>query len=302
MPEPATPRPPRPPGSPVGGQSAPADGMRREIDAIVAGTSHDPHAVLGAHPGPDGVVVRALRPLAETVTVVLADGRRFPATHLHEGVFATTLPVAEVPDYQLAVTYPGAGGGADGAAAATRETLTDDPYRHLPTLGEMDLHLIGEGRHEELWRVLGAHTRQSGTTGFGEVTGTSFAVWAPNARGVRVIGDFNHWDGSSHPMRSLGGSGVWELFVPGVGEGTRYKYDIRRPDGRRQRKADPMASLAEQPPATASVVFTSSYQWGDADWMAGRPATSPPASRSASMRCTWAPGGPACPTSTWPRN
>ncbi len=280
MPKPATPRRSRP---------APGDGLRGEIDAIVAGTSHDPHAVLGAHPGPDGVTVRTLRPLARTVTVVLADGRRFPAAHLHEGVFAVTLPVTAVPDYRLAVTYPGAEGP---------ETLTDDPYRHLPTPGEMDLHLIGEGRHEELWRVLGAHVRQfgspaaaqapgagepaaTGTTGpssrmdFGVVSGTSFAVWAPNARGVRVIGDFNHWDGRGHPMRSLGGSGVWELFVPGVPEGTRYKYDICGPGGRWQRKADPMASLAEQPPATASVVSTSRYEWGDEDWLARRARREP---------------------------
>ena len=105
-----------------------------------------------------------------------------------------------MPDYRLAVTY------ADGP-----ETISDDPYRHLPTLGEMDLYLIAEGRHEELWRVLGAHVRGQ--------AGTAFAVWAPNARGVRVIGDFNHWDGRAHPMRSLGASGIWELFVPGVGAG-----------------------------------------------------------------------------------
>ncbi len=241
-----------------------SDALPGEIDAIVAGTSHDPHAVLGAHPGPDGVVVRVLRPLARTVAVVLDDGRRYPARHLHQGVFTVTLPVTQVPGYRLAVSYPGPDGG-DGA-----ETVTDDPYRFLPTLGEVDLHLIGEGRHEELWRVLGAHVQS-----VGGVTGTSFAVWAPNARGVRVIGDFNHWDGRGHPMRSLGGAGVWELFVPGAGDGTRYKYEICGRDGRWLRKADPMASLAEQPPATASVVFTSAYQWGDADWLDRRARAEP---------------------------
>jgi 1,4-alpha-glucan branching enzyme len=241
-----------------------AGALPGEIDAIVAGTSHDPHAVLGAHLGPGGVVVRVLRPLARTVTIVLDDGRRYPARHLHQGVFSVTLPVTEVPGYQLAVRYPGPDGG-DGA-----EIVTGDPYRYLPTLGEVDLHLIGEGRHEELWRVLGAHVRS-----VAGVTGTSFAVWAPNARGIRVIGDFNHWDGRGHPMRSLGGAGVWELFVPGVGDGTRYKYEICGRDGRWQRKADPMASLAEQPPATASVVFTSAYQWEDADWLARRAGAEP---------------------------
>ena len=92
----------------------------------------------------------------------------------------------------------------------------DDPYRFLPTLGELDLHLIGEGRHEELWKTLGAHVRTYDSP-FGPITGTSFAVWAPNAEGVRVVGDFNGWDGTGHPMRSMGSTGIWELFIPNVG-------------------------------------------------------------------------------------
>ncbi len=269
-------------GQPAGAPPALDVGLRAEIDAIVAGASHDPHAVLGAHPGPDGVTVRALRPLAETVTIVLPDGRRFPASHVHEGVFAATLPVTEVPDYRIAVTYPGSAG--PGGAG----TVTDDPYRYLPTLGEMDLYLIGEGRHEQLWEVLGAHVRT-----LGEATGTSFAVWAPNARGVRVIGDFNHWDGRGYPMRSLGGAGVWELFVPEVADGTKYKFEIRGPDGLLRRKADPMASLAEQPPATASVVFTSQYQWADGDWLDQRAKAEPtrePASVYEVHLGSWRPG------------
>jgi 1,4-alpha-glucan branching enzyme len=238
-----------------------------EIDRVVAGTHYDPHSVLGAHPGPDGVALRALVPMAATVTAVLADGERVRMDHVHEGVFAATLGAAQVPDYRLAVSYPGPDGGPPMA-----EVLVDDPYRHLPTLGEMDLYLIGEGRHEQLWQVLGAHVREFGEQGsrFGTTRGTAFAVWAPNARGVRVIGDFNHWDGRGHPMRSLGGAGVWELFVPGVGEGARYKYEICGPDGRWRRKADPMASFAERPPATASVVYDSRYQWEDGGWMAAR--------------------------------
>jgi 1,4-alpha-glucan branching enzyme len=225
-----------------------------EIDAIVAGVHHDPYSVLGAHPGPAGVRVRALRPLARTVAVVLPDGSRVAMQHVHEGVFSALVPPAgdgaEVPGYQLAVTY------ADGP-----ELVGDDPYRHLPTLGDIDLHLIAEGRHEELWRVLGAHVHGADT---------SFAVWAPNARGVRVIGDFNHWDGRAHPMRSLGGSGVWELLIPGVGAGATYKYEICGPDGTWRAKADPMAALAEVPPATGSVVFDSRHEWGDDDWLARR--------------------------------
>ncbi|MFI0411396.1 1,4-alpha-glucan branching protein GlgB [Actinomadura sp. 3N508] len=244
---------------------------RAEIDRLVGGDHHDPHGVLGAHPGRDGVTVRALRPLAERVEVVLPNGDRLPLRHFHEGLFIGTLPAGAslagedddaaplaVPDYRLAVTY------GDGS-----ESIQDDPYRHLPTLGELDLHLIGEGRHEELWRALGAQVR-SYASAFGTVTGTAFAVWAPTARGVRVVGDFNHWDGRGHPMRSLGSSGIWELFVPGVGDGTRYKFEILGADGVLRAKADPMARYTEPPPATASRVFTSSYEWGDGAWMDGR--------------------------------
>jgi 1,4-alpha-glucan branching enzyme len=230
-----------------------------EIERIAAGQHHDPHSVLGAHPGPDGVIIRALRPLAKSVTAVLDDGRRIPMTHLHQGVFEVTVPDEKVPGYRIAATYPDAS-GAEGP-----EEVRDDPYRYLPTLGEFDLYLIGEGRHEELWRVLGAHVREVGQT-----TGTSFAVWAPNAHGVRVTGDFNYWDGSAYPMRSLGGSGVWELFIPGVTDGARYKYAICAPDGVWREKADPMANAAEKPPATASVVYTSQYTWDDEDWVTAR--------------------------------
>src|SRR5581483_1437251 len=191
-----------------------------EIERIVAGHHHDPHSVLGAHPGPDGVVIRALRPLATSVTAVLDDGRRVPLPHLHQGVFTATLPEEKVPGYRLAVTYPG----------SDAELVIDDPYRFLPTLGEFDLHLIGEGRHEELWRVLGAHVREVGPADDAAI-GTAFAVWAPDARGIRVAGDFNGWDAAAYPMRSRGGAGVWELFVPGVTEGTKYKYSICGRDG-----------------------------------------------------------------------
>jgi 1,4-alpha-glucan branching enzyme len=275
-----------------------------ELDRLLAGAHHDPHALLGAHPGPDGITVRALRPMAAAVSVLLPNGRRFAMEHVHEGVFAVRLPSTvlpdggadrpgQVPDYRLAVSYDAAG----------PETITDDPYRHQPTLGDVDLHLIGEGRHEQLWRVLGSHLRQfAGSTGserqpFGKIfentAGASFAVWAPNARGVRLIADFNHWDGRGHPMRSLGGSGVWELFVPGVGEGTRYKYEICGPDGSWRTKADPMARLAEQPPATASVVTESRHEWGDERWMAARPERDPQAAPMSVYEVhigSWRPG------------
>ena len=236
-----------------------------EIERLVAGQHHDPHSVLGAHLGPDGVTIRALRPLATSVTAVLSDGSRHPMPHRHQGVFEVALPQAHrsVPDYLLEVTYPGQ---SSRTQVAGSEALQDDPYRHLPTVGEFDLHLISEGRHEQLWRVLGARPAAAGT---------SFAVWAPNARGVRVTGDFNFWDGRAHPMRSLGGAGIWELFVPGVGRGTRYKYSICGPDGVWREKADPMAALAEMPPATASVVYESAHAWRDEEWMTARAARQP---------------------------
>jgi 1,4-alpha-glucan branching enzyme len=227
-----------------------------EIDRLVAGQHHDPHSILGAHRDGDTILIRALRPLADSVEVVLPDGSRHPMAHVHQGVFEVTLKDldTDVMDYRIAAKY------------GENVTEADDPYRHLPTVGELDLHLIGEGRHEELWRVLGAHTRGSGT---------AFAVWAPNARGVRLTGDFNYWDGTAFPMRSLGGAGVWELFVPGVGDGAKYKFSICGPDGVWRGHADPLAVYAEHPPATASVVFTSGYSWEDGDWIEARGASQP---------------------------
>ena len=228
-----------------------------EIDRLIGGAHHDPHAVLGPHPHDGVVTVRALRPWAQGVAVLVGDDR-YELTHEHGGVFVGVLPYPDVPDYRLEISYDGRG--------AVR---MDDPYRFLPTLGEIDLHLIGEGRHEKLWEVLGAHVRNYDGLA-GPVTGTSFAVWAPNARGVRMVGDFNYWDGRGHPMRSLGSSGVWELFIPEVGDGTKYKYEILGHDGVWRQKADPMAFATEHPPATASVVFTSRYDWGDDAWLAAR--------------------------------
>src|SRR5260370_4609269 len=229
-----------------------------EIDVILAGRHHDPHAVLGAHPEPGGAVIRALRPLARSISVVGNDGTRYPMRHVHQGVVSAIVPADVAGDYQLAVIYE-----ADGP-----ELVGDAPYRHLPTLGDVDLHLIGEGRHEEVWRALGAQVRP-------DLGGTAFTVWAPNARGVRVIGDFNSWDGRAHPMRSLGSTGVWELFVPGVGEGTKYKFEISGSDGSWHRKADPMAMFADPPPPPPSVVQNSRYHLSDSTWMTTRAERDP---------------------------
>ena len=245
-----------PPAAPSVPTVAPA--TTEDLHSLVSGTCHDPHSVLGPHPHAGAVTIRTLRPWATAVSVVLGD-ERVEMAHESYGVWVGVLPGAPVPDYRLEVAYDGP------------PILTDDPYRFLPTLGEIDLHLIGEGRHEELWRVLGAH-RQEYDGLAGPVVGTSFAVWAPSAQGVRLTGDFNHWDGRAHPMRAMGSTGVWELFVPEVGDGAHYKYDVLGLDGVWRQKADPVAFRAEMPPSTASVVFTSDYEWGDDQWLADRAA------------------------------
>ncbi len=238
----------------------PAAVDREPLDRLVGGAHHNPHAILGAHPTAGGrTVIRTLRPHAAAVSVLIG-ATRTPLRRIHDGgVFAGAIDGAPT-DYRLQVTYGG-------------DTYTvDDPYRWLPTLGEVDLHLIGEGRHENLWDVLGAHVRSYDTPG-GPVSGTSFAVWAPNAQGVRVLGDFDYWSGQAFPMRSLGSSGVWELFIPGVRDGTLYKFQVLGRDRVWRTKADPLAFATEVPPATASVVFTGRHEWSDADWLERRAQT-----------------------------
>ncbi|MBC7274452.1 MAG: 1,4-alpha-glucan branching enzyme, partial [Streptomyces sp.] len=236
--------------SQVGTAAPPLDPVDR--GRLLAGAHHDPHALLGAHPVPGGIAVRTLRPFADSAAV-LVDGERTPLVSEGDGLFSVVLPLPEIPSYTLVVRY-----GDD-------EHETHDPYRFLPAIGELDLHLIREGRHEQLWKALGAEpmTHQG-------VTGTRFTVWAPNAQGVRVAADFCHWDGTAFPMRSMGASGVWELFLPGVGEGTAYKFEIHSRHGDRFLKIDPMARRTEAPPDTASVVTASRHEWGDGDWMAHR--------------------------------
>ncbi|MFR0357111.1 1,4-alpha-glucan branching enzyme [Streptomyces sediminimaris] len=267
------PNPAEPPEAPAPVSPALDAGDR---ERLLAGTHHDPHTVLGAHKVPGGVAFRAFRPYALSVTVVAGELR----AELHDdgdGFFSGLLRLSEVPPgYRLLVAYESTG------------QETEDAYRFLPTLGELDLHLIGEGRHEELWTVLGAHpmTHQG-------VAGTRFSVWAPNARGVRVAGTFNFWDGSGYPMRSLGSSGVWELFVPGIGEGELYKFEITRPDGSKTLRADPLARRTEAPPNTSSVVTASHHAWQDAHWIeqrAQRPAHEAPFSVYEVHLPSWRPG------------
>ncbi|CAM3401884.1 1,4-alpha-glucan branching protein GlgB [Dermacoccus barathri] len=245
-----------------GGEVRPASVDTNELNVVLAGEHRDPHRVLGAHVAHGVITFRVVRPMARTVTVEMGD-QRVELTHEYEGIWVGATAGEHMPDYRILTTYE------DGA-----EQRGDDPYRFMPTLGEIDLHLIGEGRHEELWNVLGAHVRTYPSV-MGDVTGTSFAVWAPNAKAVRVVGDFNHWDGVGHGMRTLSNSGVWELFVPDVHEGTAYKFEILCSDGVRRAKADPMARLAETAPATASKVTSSHYEWNDSAWMTKRAETDP---------------------------
>lgn len=265
---------PRQAGDGQGARPAPAlEGADR--GRLLAGDHHAPHDVLGAHPIPGGVLVRALRPFARSVTV-LATGLRAELHDDGDGFFSGVLPVPEAPAYRLEVAYD------------DNVIEVEDAYRFWPAIGELDLHLIGEGRHEQLWRALGAEPMEHQG-----VAGTRFTLWAPNARGVRISGDFNYWDGTGFPMRSLGSTGVWELFLPGVGEGALYKYDICRPDGSHTVRADPMARRTEVPPATASIVTASHHAWQDADWMAhrgDRPVHEAPFSVYEVHLASWRPG------------
>jgi len=227
--------------------------------AAIAGGSHpNPHETLGQHPVDGGYVIRALRPLAATVTAVRADASRIPLTHLAEGLWQGFAP-GNGQAYTLETSYDNG-----------PNWVTDDPYRFVPSVGDIDLYLWGQGRHEQLWKVFGAHFRPHE-----EVAGTSFSVWAPHATAARVIGDFNSWDGVGHAMRRLGDSGVWELFVPGLTPGNTYKFEFRARSGEWVRRADPMARFTEVPPATASIVGTAAHEWDDAEWMRARATRDP---------------------------
>jgi 1,4-alpha-glucan branching enzyme len=234
------------------------------ITALVQGRHQQPHDLLGQHLEPGGLRIRVLKPLARSVRVRFEDGEELELAHEAEGVWtAVRTDATRTMDYRLIVAW------TDGI-----EHLQDDPYRFAPTLGEVDLHLVGEGRHEQLWTVLGARVREY-VGPMGPVRGVSFAVWAPRAKAVRVIGDFNAWDGRIHPMRIIGASGVWELFVPGVGAGNVYKFEIRGADDVVRTKADPMARRTETPPNTGSVVDESNHEWSDSGWMESRAARDP---------------------------
>lgn len=225
----------------------------QEIEALVAGRHGDPFTILGPHPAQGSTIVRALYPGAEAIDIIdpaggdiLARGHRIHAG----GLFAASLPTNQ--KYRLRIHWPDA------------EQETEDPYSFGLLLGELDLHLIGQGTHYDLGRTLGAVTMD-----IDGISGVRFSVWAPNARRVSVVGDFNSWDGRRNPMRLRRESGIWELFLPRIGPGDRYKFEIIDPHGTLlPQKADPVARASEAAPATASIVASSQpFRWTDDEWM-----------------------------------
>ena len=231
---------------------------------LVCGESMHPHDLLGAHAavvdGVNGVMVRAFLPNAAQVAVLVGE-HEFPMRRDAHGLFVAFLSDRRLPiPYCLVVT--------DGEG---QRRMQHDPYRFAPTLREMDLHLFNEGRHLRLWEKLGAHPCE-----IDGVRGTAFAVWAPNAVRVSVIGSFNAWDGRAHTMRMLGTSGVFELFVPGVEAEALYKYEILARSGDICVKTDPYAFKLEQSPGVASIVQgRSGYAWNDGAWLSQRAESDP---------------------------
>jgi 1,4-alpha-glucan branching enzyme len=236
------------------------------LAALAEGRHSDPFALLGPHETDNGYLVRTIQPAARAVDLrIVATGELRPMRRLLGGIFEGPLhaggpersapPETPLPDYRLRVT-----------SGAGHVVEIDDPYRYGSLLTDYDLHLFAEGTHYRAYEKLGAHRLRAGST-----VGVHFAVWAPNADRVSVIGDFNGWDGRVHPMRRLVPSGVWELFIPELADGEKYKFEIRTRTGALLKKSDPFGFAFEAPPQTASVVRdVSQYTWGDGDWMASR--------------------------------
>src|ERR1051325_729138 len=232
-----------------------------DLNRLIALRHNDPHRILGVHTQGDTQTIRVFRPDAESVEIQVGKSRRSSRFKIHPaGLFEFSYPKSESStSYRLIVHEPG------GFVKTIR-----DPYSFPPTIGELDLHLFGEGKHEEIYNKLGAHI-----TKIGRVSGVAFAVWAPHAAGVSVVGDFNNWDGRLHQMRMLGGSGVWEIFIPDFAPGMLYKFEIRGRRGLPFLKADPYAQLAEVPPNTSSIVYHSNHRFQDARWMNPRAKLEP---------------------------
>jgi 1,4-alpha-glucan branching enzyme len=248
------------PRTPPSRASPPAADMET-VRRLLSGNHASPHSILGAHAatvhGTTGVVLRAMHPDAIAIEVLPEEREPVPMERETGALFSAFLPKATLPmRYRLRFHFAG---------GAVWER--DDPYRFLPTIGEVDAHLFAEGTHRRLWEKLGAHARTIDGT-----RGVAFAVWAPNARRVSVVGDFCGWDGRVYPMRSMGSSGLWELFIPEIGAGALYKYEILTEDGLPRVKTDPFAFKMEQMPGTASIIVDENvYAWEDLEWMERRP-------------------------------
>ncbi len=232
-----------------------------EIEAIVYSEADTPQNVLGPRVTQDGVLIGAYVPEAQGITLVTDKGKEYPMVNEDEaGYFAALLPGKKIPAYTLRATHRN----------GNEEEYTD-PYAFEPYLTKEDCEKFREGIHYTIYEKLGAHILTREKIGGGTVSGTLFAVWAPNAVRVSVVGNFNNWDGRRHQMRRLGDSGIFEIFIPGVGKNEVYKFEIKAKGGLTYLKADPYANAAELRPANASVVTDlSEFTWTDEKWMSAR--------------------------------
>jgi 1,4-alpha-glucan branching enzyme len=232
--------------------------MTEELRTFLSGAHADPFRILGPHRVGKDVIIRVFRPDAREVLIKIdGDGKIVPAEKIHgDGLFQAALQDCDRDfTYMLQIKR-----------WDDTEQITRDPYSYGVIMGEMDIYLFGEGQHWQLYEKFGAHIRR-----IGEDSGVYFAVWAPNAQRVSVVGDFNAWDGRVHTMRRLLGSGVWELFIPTIGENVHYKFEIRTHSGAIFLKSDPFAFFNQHGRATASLVYDlDRYRWSDGAWMESR--------------------------------
>ncbi|HEY5774523.1 MAG TPA: 1,4-alpha-glucan branching protein GlgB [Xanthomonadales bacterium] len=229
---------------------------RATLNALAGGRHGNPFSLYGIQREDGRRIVRTFQPHVESVALLFEDSSApVPMQRIHpDGIFEVEMPPRKR-HYRLRLRY---------ANGTSRDV--EDAYRFPSMLGDLDLYLIGQGSHREIYRKLGAHP----TSSLG-VSGTFFAIWAPNASRVSVIGEFNNWDGRCHVMRLHPGNGLWEIFIPGVGEGAYYKFELLDKQGELLPfKSDPLGLFHEAPPGNASVVYQSHYHWQDSEWVAGK--------------------------------